>query len=238
MPLGIVQHLLELGVIHHLLLLLQIIHGDLEELLLPEHLGGDEDLGNLPRLKLGLLDFLTDQVHESVQLVLVRGVAERVDTEILARHLPGVEIVENLLESLLGHIRDDGLTLHSLLQTREEHGPEDLGPGAEHGLVDLETSVADLQGEVRSLRIIHELRHVLNEDLGPGLLLHDEILINNHLDLVVVRAVKVARIEIATSTISVLKLKLQMFSRDPILLSDGLLEIKPIQTIFSTSKSL
>ena len=91
MPLSVVQRLLKLGVLHNALLLPQLVHGDLEELLLPEHLSGDEDLRHLLRLKLGLLDFLTDQVDESVQLVLVGSVAERVNPVFFPRQLPRVE---------------------------------------------------------------------------------------------------------------------------------------------------
>ena len=50
---------------------------------------------------------------------------------------PHVGVLKNLLKSLLINIRDDGLSLHSLLHPREEHGPEDAGPGGEDGLVDL-----------------------------------------------------------------------------------------------------
>ena len=49
---------------------------------------------------------------------------------------PHVGVLKNLLKSLLINIRDDGLS-HSLLHPREEHGPEDAGPGGEDGLVDL-----------------------------------------------------------------------------------------------------
>ena len=56
--------------------------------------------------------------------------------------------MQNLLEGLLINIRDDGLSLHSLLQPGEEHGPEDPGPGPENGLVDLETLVARVKSAV------------------------------------------------------------------------------------------
>ena len=48
------QHLLKLGIFHHLFVHFHFLYAELEKLRLPEPLGGDKDLGNLLCLGLGL----------------------------------------------------------------------------------------------------------------------------------------------------------------------------------------
>ena len=67
--LGPILHLLE-DLNQHAHHPLQLLHGDLEERLLAEHLRGDEEVGQLLGVQLHRVHVETDQVHEGSQLVL------------------------------------------------------------------------------------------------------------------------------------------------------------------------
>ena len=170
-----ILHLLfEAGVLQHFFL--HSPHDNVEQIL--KQLGGDEDVGQLPRL-LGspLVDVEVnlhvedDEVLQRVQLILLSGVEERQFVKLFPGETPGVDEVNHLLQGVVIQVLDGGLSGLTFSHVGLEHGLEDTGPGSEDQLVDSKALGVCLQSEVGGILIIQQLGKIFCQIFGR--LLHD-----------------------------------------------------------------